>query len=514
MCGFSVLCGRFRAGARAVAVVLLCGAWGSRALGATPARVFPRAGVAPALRSAAVGRVDVVGIGDSNELFGGHGWDEGWTKALHARFGLFATALLAPGENSGNGAGVGWGCGVFSTLGSGQFRYSGAPALQESYLPASPWMRPQNYLYVGAGEVAATGSNNGVYVLRSGGVDVDSRLRFHFSFATFPGAASAGFTPVVRLQQPPYSTLATGGVVGVDGPGAPSHGWVEVPAAPRGADLNMRINAFGAPLAGPFLLYSMRAEVVDRPEGASFTTLYGDGGRTARDMAERLILAPDNQLLLFFGRLRALQGEGARRVVVRVNTGLNDRNETRVSIGPAPALPGNSGAAFADNLRAIALRLRAVWALGEWPEDELFLVFTVSHPVSDPDDALLEAYRREAARVCAEFPRCAAVNLAALTNAAEMLALGWYQSGGADRNHLTAQAFEALGARELDALCAPHCPGDANEDGVTDFLDLNLVLTDYGATEFGLAADLDADGFVGFTDLVGVLGAYGWVCGR
>lgn len=514
MRAFFVRSGRRRAGARAVAVVLLCGAWGSRALGATPARVYPRAGVAPALRSAEVGRVDVVGIGDSNELFGGHGWDEGWTKALHERFGLFATALLTPGENLGNGAGAGWGCGVFSTLGSGQFRYAGAPAAQEAFMPASPWLRPQSYLYVGAGEVAATGSNNGVYVLASGGVDVDSRLRFHFSFATFPGAASAGFTPVVRLQQPPYSTLANGGLVGVDGGGAPSHGWVEIPAASRGADLNFRINAFGAPLAGPFLLYSMRAEDVDRPEGASFTTLYADGGRTARDMAERLLLAPDNQLLLFFGRLRALQAQGARRVVVRVNTGLNDRNETRASVGPAPALPGNSGAAFADNLRAIVLRLRGVWALAGWPEEELWLVLSVSHPVSDPDDPLLTTYRREAARVGAEFPRCAAVNLAALTSAAEMLAQGWYQAGGADRNHLTAPAFEALSARELDALCALHCPGDANEDGVVDFLDLNLVLTDYGVSEFGLAADLDADGFVGFTDLVGVLGVYGSFCGR
>ncbi len=51
--------------------------------------------------------------------------------------------------------------------------------------------------------------------------------------------------------------------------------------------------------------------------------------------------------------------------------------------------------------------------------------------------------------------------------------------------------------------------GDANDDFVVDFADLNLVLGDYGSTCPGAAGDLDGDESVGFADLNEVLSNYG-----
>lgn len=51
--------------------------------------------------------------------------------------------------------------------------------------------------------------------------------------------------------------------------------------------------------------------------------------------------------------------------------------------------------------------------------------------------------------------------------------------------------------------------GDANGDGRVDFLDLNLVLADYGQSGPALCGDVNNDGVVDFFDLNEVLGNYG-----
>lgn len=56
------------------------------------------------------------------------------------------------------------------------------------------------------------------------------------------------------------------------------------------------------------------------------------------------------------------------------------------------------------------------------------------------------------------------------------------------------------------------CPGDANVDLRVDLLDLNLVLSEFGAVGAGLHGDITRDGRVDFLDLVGVLGFFGSPC--
>ncbi len=65
------------------------------------------------------------------------------------------------------------------------------------------------------------------------------------------------------------------------------------------------------------------------------------------------------------------------------------------------------------------------------------------------------------------------------------------------------------------ALWAPPdacCPGDANNDRVVNFADLNAVLSAFGASGTASDADMNGDGFVNFADLNLVLGHFGDAC--
>lgn len=59
----------------------------------------------------------------------------------------------------------------------------------------------------------------------------------------------------------------------------------------------------------------------------------------------------------------------------------------------------------------------------------------------------------------------------------------------------------------------PHpCPGDATGDDVVDFIDLNIILSQFGMVGVGLAGDLNGDGTVDFLDLNAVLSFFGGAC--
>ncbi len=66
------------------------------------------------------------------------------------------------------------------------------------------------------------------------------------------------------------------------------------------------------------------------------------------------------------------------------------------------------------------------------------------------------------------------------------------------------------------ALCVaqlPHpCPGDTTGDDVVDFIDLNLILSQFGLVGPGLSGDLNGDGTVDFLDLNAVLSFFGGAC--
>lgn len=69
-------------------------------------------------------------------------------------------------------------------------------------------------------------------------------------------------------------------------------------------------------------------------------------------------------------------------------------------------------------------------------------------------------------------------------------------------------------AADVGLRTRPLCPGDADLSGGVNFTDLNIVLSNFGASEPGgvLDGDLDADGDVDFSDLNIVLSNFGSDC--
>lgn len=458
-------------------------------------------------RAAQSTRVDIVAIGDSNQLYQGHGWDHGWILAVDQRLGTYASSLLSLGENSGNSAGVGVGTNIFGTLSQGTFEYEGAPAELNEFLTPGIGMRPLNYVYVPDGETR-TLLNHGLIISTESVVNTEEEIRFHLTFGRFPGKQAVTFRPSIRLGESPYSVLAESEPLSnSNGPGLAdfSIDFVGLPARPP---IQFMLGRFNTPFPGPFIAYTVRAEHLARSHGASFSTLYGYGGQSARDMASALMTASDEYLKEYFERIRNLQGQD-KFVLVRINSALNDRNESLPPVDGS-GFPPASPEAYAANIRSMINRISTVWDSAGWPTSELYFLITPSHPVNNPDQPELLAYRDAARELADEYERCAVVDLAALTDATEMLSQGWYQSGGGDRNHLTQPAYETLALRELDALLTyTSCP-DIDGDGIVGLTDLNAVLAAFGTES--ARSDVTGDGIVGLADLNNVLQAFGGSC--
>jgi len=446
----------------------------------------------PFFRAAATGRADVVCMGDSNQLFGSTGWDHGWAKALSDRFGLYATGLVPAGDNQGNGSGLGYQYSASSTISSGAFLYSNAPAPLDVYLTGNMGIAPLFYLYLSHGNVAGQQLNHGLFVDRFSSLDVNASLRFSLSYGLFPDG-NGSFRLVVREGQFPYANLAISTPLST---GSSEYGvamsTIDLPTAARDSALNLRFSTFDSNFQGPFLAHFMRMENRDRSRGAALHTLYAQGGQSARDMAASLLTVDDQQLSFYFSQVRSLQGANPV-VLMRINMGLNDRNENLPSVGPNQIANGSSPAALADNILAIVERLQGIWSLNGWNESELIFLITVSHPVSNPDQPILEQYRAAAAELATNHPSIVAVNMGVLTAWGEMVANGWYQVGGFDPNHLTQAGFESLAARELESLEDGACWRDLNHDGVIDIRDMeewHILKPDLNGDGIGDAVDL------------------------
>lgn len=442
---------------------------------------FNADGLAGFFRAAALGRVDIVCIGDSNQLLLGRGWDEAYIRAASDRWGLYATGIVSGGENAGNGAGTGWTYGGIFPPPSGAsqgFTYGGALTTVDPVLNATALFQPLGPLSVGPGVLVNPNANLGMVVTGDSPLDVSSPLRYWLSHGTFGPGSGAWLRPSVRLADEPYSEVvasanavsAATAAVGSQGVGVVS---LDVPAAVGGVrgSLNFRPTVFGEAFAGPFTLYFQRVENTARAFGASVHTLYGFGGQSARDMGEALNATSDAGLSLYFSMVRGLQGP-RKAVLVRIGTGVNDRSETLASLGPTPIVPGNVPAAFKANLRAIMDRVRGVWAMNNWPEEELHFLLGISTPIQGPpDDSLLQAYRDVADELAMEVPRTAVTHFERLTAVRELSQNDWLLFD-IDTFHLEAPGHAEMARRELACAGSAAAWVDENGDGEIDAEDL------------------------------------------
>jgi hypothetical protein len=387
------------------------------------------------------GRVDIKGLGDSNQLFGGHGWDDGIQYALATLgYPMWATGLVSQNENGGNGAGQGY---EYGRSGSLIGATTGAPAALDAFLnKGAGSLFPASYTYLASG-TTANNLPSGLILAAACPIDTSAALEFDFWEGTF-GAGSGQTGISARIEESPFTSIASQAPIssntGVEGMRRRTLA-IAADAGRAGKPIAARPLVFNSSgITGPFFMTYMRFRRPARTTGWAYSTLNARGGQSARTMAYDLQQASDATLTHFFGIQRADQAgsaNGLRTNIIWINEGLNDRNETLTSVGPAAIADGDSPEAFVDNHRAIIDRINYIYDLNGWPRNEIFPVFMPSHPVSHPDDAELLAYRDALEAYVQTVPRAQYINLQRLTTAAEMLSRGAYQSGGSDRNHLT-----------------------------------------------------------------------------
>jgi hypothetical protein len=404
-----------------------------------------------ALRAAASRRVDVLMIGDSNQLFGGSGWDHGFQYRLGTLYGIYATGMVSANDGglgtpgSGSGAGLG-----YARIFAGDGAATGAPAALDAAMPAGS-TPPHHYYFIASG---ATGNGSGVSIAASSPLlDLSRALRGHFVYGGFTGDAGS-FVPFARLGSPPYSVLATGPAVTTN---LSAHGiayaQLEVPAAARTGSIEFRDRDAngGAGIKGPYLGYYYRVEWPEKTSGVSVHTAFAVGGFSLFEIAQKILAAPDAQLHLQLSEARRLQVAAGQTpvVVVVVNAGLNDRNETSTpSLGPAGVADADSATAYIDNLQAIVDRVESVYR-ANWPLNELYWLIMPSHRVADPDDPELVSYRAAVNSWVNGRERTSMIDLASNITAAEMLTRGYFAAGNADLNHLTVAGYEGLATTYL-----------------------------------------------------------------
>jgi hypothetical protein len=399
-----------------------------------------------ALALAATRRVDIVSLGDSNIRAGGSGWDDAISYAMSQRFAQYATHLgIVGGDTDGHLESDGtYPSGIFGAT-------TGAPAaLNPHVLPGTGNMGPYQF-YSGLNVSTAA---NGLLLEPGHPIGVSGLLRAHYGYGTFLSGGGS-FRPSWRRDNNPFSGLVEGSTVSAQtGAWGSARTSLDLPADPlRNYPLRAQ---WSRPQSGTdtmepnFLLLWQRVERPDRFAGWSHNTLYGVGGQSLYDIAAWLIAQTDTSLANYFSLLRSFHISIGQNpvIVIRINSGANDRNEAAApSLGPASSSDPDSAEAYVDNLAAIVLRIESIFSANGWALAELHWLITPTHRLSDPDDAKLVSYRDAAKAWAAARARTSVLDFNGMMTASEATAGGWYDAGGTI--HLTQAGYRALAAREL-----------------------------------------------------------------
>jgi len=377
-------------------------------------------------------RVAVVGMGDSNQRFGGHGWSQHMAQALMARFGAFGTGLSP----------------MYPT------RRDDAPA--DPPAPAAFADLALSGWYVPAGKTQPWHWSNAaqLYLTTDHPLGIAGPLRFHLIHGTFPENKGA-CQPMVRRNVAPYDILKSVEFNPATGAYGFTDQTLDLPADPaRNFDLMFGVVPWTGQVTGPFFGEMLWCENTAKTAGLCYQTLYSRGGQSLFDMLTtcRQEFGPA-RLTDYFTQLRR-QLNGAQTCVVVINSGLNDRNEKEPSIGPKGGFPGDSKDAFGDNLAGIVQALQDAWGRAGGTPETIHFLFMPSHHLSDPDDAKLVAYRQAAAELAASLPNASFIDISKLVSYRDMVEKKYYALGVASDPHLSAEGFAAISQAVADAIAS------------------------------------------------------------
>lgn len=385
------------------------------------------------IKSASNRVVDLVMIGDSNQLMDGYGFDGAFNTKCTTLYGMWATPIYGgfDGQNQG-----GTNCSGGGSIGVA----TGAPSQLDPFSIGS-----KRYGYLATGTFST--GNNGINIQNVAGVNTNANWRFHYAYGTFD-SGSGSFRLGIRNGASPFNTFVNGVVTSTNtGAFTYQKAALDLPAGTRNTPIEFKwFNNGGTVITAPFLAYWCRCENLDVNTGMSVHTLYGAGGEGLYDMYAAIFGYTEPLLTRYFAIMRDMQiakGYALPQLVFYINSGLNDRNETLFpSWGYLGDSDPDSGASYFDNLWAIKDLVESLWIKNGWSLDELSFLFIPSHPISNPDNSELITYRKGAKRL-ANDPRCSFVNIADLITSTQILANGWYKAGP-DTSHLTTAGYNGI----------------------------------------------------------------------
>ncbi|MBC2600795.1 hypothetical protein [Puniceicoccus vermicola] len=399
-------------------VSLLCGLLGSQLTQADTVSEDTRA----AFATSRTERIAVVGIGDSNQRFGGHGWSKYMAAALAETFGCWGTELKWISAYQGE---------------------------EEDYGPAPTELTSPTFTgwYVPEGNTDKVSWKHGsMHIPADDPIDVSGPLKFSLTYGTFAKGETGSFSPSIRIDQPPFNILETHEPIStVTGEYSLQTVSLKLPAdAGRDTQIMFSVSPVNQEIRGPFYAESMQAVNTDKSTGIAYSTLYAQGGQSLFDMLTyfRNSLG-EAKLIDYFTHIRApLNGD--KRCILMISSGLNDRNEHRPSEGPQSGFSSSSPEGFRDNLLRIVQTLQSAWEKSGGDPDSLFFAFMPSHVLSDEKDGSLRPYRKEALDLADELPHAGCILLPELVPHAEMVANRYYDRGTESNPHLSREGYKAL----------------------------------------------------------------------
>jgi hypothetical protein len=395
----------------------------------------------------ASGKVDFVGIGDSNQLHAtisgsstNYGYDYGWrTALLNAGYPMWASGIFAANYNGGNGISFDY-ASAGSALGAG-FAISGAPANLDKFcnFNTSGYI-PCYYAYLAAANSPA--NYNALFINHGAGIDTTAALNCDYWWGSF-ATGSGSFQPWCRINGAPYSTVATGSTVstndGVGGVMSKATLAVLADSGRAGLDLQFEAAPVGQNVQPPFFSTYARVRTAS-PTGFAYSTLYGVGGASMRMFAAALQAAYTASLTHFFSILRADQGSGQKTIVITVEGGANDPNDSNMSVGPNPAV-SSTAAGFWDNFIALKTVIDGIWTANGWPSNELFYLVNITQPISSPDSSYLTSYRAKMAAQLPAYSNAQYLDPSVGITYAVLTAYNWYYNDGSTF-HLSQSGYQ------------------------------------------------------------------------
>ena len=417
-------------------------------------------------------RVAIISMGDSNQYRNGHGYHSALEKALIGQGrSMYATPLIAPNVNNGNGRDLGYG---YDKALGGFGASSGAPAALDDYDISD--VSQMDQAWVADGDNYAAHDKSVVIETGNLSIDISGQLTAEYHYGALDPANytnTGEFYPQIK-QKGGGSLAANDGATSVMDAGnagtvqryditaaaADRSGWSLGAVCPWGS------NPTTASPPGPMFALYNRFIQPTTTVGFALDSLVSQGGVGVRSWANTLVNdIADTGLDYWLGEQRRLSNNGGSfepRALVVINLSAHDRNESSASVGPQAVSDGDSAEAYEDNLTAIIRRIEDRWSANGWdPEEVSYLLVghfpgfdgtNDRHPRMEHFHAVARAMANGSVQsaISQARHRIGFVDPGAYTSMSELEAISGYETAG--NSHLEPAGMDLIYGRAVQHL--------------------------------------------------------------